>query len=83
VRGREVDVSGGRVDVVVAHQLLDHGQVDPRFRQGGAEAVPQSVGVPGGDACLGAVVAEHGPQPCGAERLATVGALGDDEQLWK
>jgi len=36
MRRGEVDVSGGGIDVVVAHQRLQHGQVDAGLGQGGA-----------------------------------------------
>ncbi len=74
-----MDVGRGGVDVVMAHERLDHGEVDARLGQRGAEAVAQRMGVPGGDAGLGTVVAEHGPQPRRGERLATMRTLGDDE----
>lgn len=63
----------------VAGQGLHHREVDASFRQGGAERVPQRVGVPGGNAGDLAVVAEDPPQPGLGHRLAAVRALGHDE----
>ena len=75
-----MDVGRGGVDVVMAHERLDHGQVDARLGQGCAEAVPEGMGVPSGDPGFGAVVAENSPQPGGREGLAPVRPLGDNEQ---
>jgi hypothetical protein len=34
-----MDVGRGGVDVVVAHERLDHGKINPRFGERGPEAV--------------------------------------------
>jgi len=45
---REMDVGGGRVDVFMAHQRLQHGQVDPRLGQRGPNVWRNACGCPAG-----------------------------------
>ena len=44
-----MDIGGRGIDVVMAHQRLDHRQVDPGLGQRGAERMPQRMRMPGRD----------------------------------
>ena len=76
----EMDVGGGGVDVVVAHQRLQHRQVHAGLGQRGAEGVPQRVRMTRRHPGLVPVIAEDRAQPGRRQRLAPMRALGHQEQ---
>jgi len=78
--GRQVDVGGGRVHVVVAHERLHHRQVHAGLGESGAEAVTERVRVPGGNTGALAVIAKDASQPLVGEGLAAVRSLRHHEK---
>jgi hypothetical protein len=66
--------------MVVAHQSLDHRQVDPGLGQRRAERVPQRVWVSGAHAAAFAVIPEDRAQPGRRQRLSAMRAFRHDEQ---
>jgi hypothetical protein len=69
--GRQMNVTGGGINMGMTQQGLHHGQINASFRQRGAERVAQRVGVAGDDSRLDTVIAKDGVKARRRERCAT------------
>ena len=75
-----MDVSGGRVHMVMTHERLHHRHVDTGLGQRGPEAVAQGMGMASRNPSPLSVLAEDTSHPLIRQGLTAARALGHHEQ---